>query len=78
MAAVSRPDICARVAPLASVASPLQWSDIYRINDLVKTMIERQPAAVLKYQSKAHVGAFTLQGRPGAAYGDQNEEEDAG
>ena len=37
LATVSRPDICARLAQLASKVNDLQESDIYRINDLIRT-----------------------------------------
>ena len=36
LATVSRPDICARLAQLASKVNDLQSSDIYRINALIK------------------------------------------
>ena len=53
-AAVSRPDICARLTRIASEVNPLQGSDVYRVNDLIKTAHVRQPAAVLKYACSSH------------------------
>lgn len=38
LATVSRPDICARLARIASGANSLNGSDVYRINDLVKSV----------------------------------------
>ena len=38
LATVSRPDICARLARIASRINELTGSDVYRINDLVKTV----------------------------------------
>ena len=37
LAAVSRPDICARLARIASRINSLRCSDVYCINDLIKT-----------------------------------------
>ena len=37
LATVSRPDICARLARIASRINELTGSDVYRINDVVKT-----------------------------------------
>ena len=48
LATVSRPDICDRLAHIASRVNVLQGSDIYRINDLIKTVKLWQPRAVLK------------------------------
>ena len=42
LATVSRPDICARLARIASRINALTGSDVYRINDLVKTVKTRQ------------------------------------
>ena len=53
LATVSRPDICARLAHIASRVNVLQGSDIYRINDLIKTVKLWQPRAVLKYASSS-------------------------
>ena len=50
---VSRPDICARLAQLASRVNDLQGSNIYRINALIKTAKTEQPRAVLKYASSS-------------------------
>ena len=51
LATVSRPDICASLAQLASKVNGLQGSDIYRINALIKIVRTDQPRAVLKYAS---------------------------
>ena len=51
LAAASRPDVCARLAHVTSRANKLRGSDIYCINDLIKTVIIWQPRAVLKYAS---------------------------
>ena len=51
LATVSRPDICARLAQLASKVNDLQGSDIYRFNALIKTVEIEQPRTVLKYAS---------------------------
>ena len=51
LATVSRPDICARLAQIASRVNELKGSDIYRINDLIKTVKIWQPRTVLKYAS---------------------------
>ena len=53
LATVSRPDICACLAQLASKVDDLQGSDIYRINALIKTAKIEQPRAILKYASSA-------------------------
>ena len=47
LATVSRPDIRARLAQLASKVNDIQGSDIYRINALIKTVKLEQPRAVL-------------------------------
>ena len=41
-ATLSRPAIRARLAQLAAEVNSLQCSDIYRINDLIETVEERQ------------------------------------
>ena len=51
LATVSRPDICARLAWIASRINSLQGAGVYRINDLAKTVKKWQPAAVSKYFS---------------------------
>ena len=51
LATVSRPDICARLARISSRINELTGSDVYRINDLVKTVKQWQPATILKYMS---------------------------
>ena len=48
-AMVPRPDICMRLARLASRANSSQGSDEYRINDLVKTVNVWHEAAILRY-----------------------------
>ena len=48
-ATVSRPDICARLAQLASKVNDLQGSDIYRLNALSKIVEIEQPRRVLRY-----------------------------
>ena len=53
LATVSRPDICARLANIASRVNVLQGCDIYRINDLIKTVKVWQPRTVLKYASSS-------------------------
>ena len=54
LATVSRPDICARLAQLASKVNEIQGSDSYRINSLMKTVKIGQPRAVLKYASSPY------------------------
>ena len=54
LAPVSKPDICASLANIASRANALQGSDIYRINDLIKTIKLWQPRTVLKYESSSN------------------------
>ena len=49
LATVSRPDICARLARIASRINSLQGAAVYRIRDLVKTAKKWQRATVLKY-----------------------------
>ena len=53
LAAVSRPDICARLAHIASRVNMLRRSDIFRIYDLIKTVKSWQPRTVLKYASSS-------------------------
>ena len=60
LATVSRPDICARLAQLASRVNSLQGSDAYLAKDLIKTAKERQQAAVLLYLSGPHIGTLSL------------------
>ena len=55
LATVSRPDICARLARIASRVNSLQGSDVNRINDLAKTVSVWPQAAILKYFSSPHV-----------------------
>ena len=56
LATVSRPDICARLARIASRINALLGRDVYRINDLVATAKEAQKAASLKYVSASQLG----------------------
>ena len=51
VAAVSRPDICARLARTASRGNSLCGSDAYRINELVRVAKERHEATAYKYVS---------------------------
>ena len=54
VAATSRPDICARLARIASKGNSLCGSDVYRINELVRVAEGRQKATVMKYASSSH------------------------
>ena len=54
VAAVSRPDICARLARIASRINALRGSDVYRINELVRVVKDWQRATVLKYASPSY------------------------
>ena len=54
-AAASRPDICARLAKLASRINPLRGSGVYRINDLVRAAMGRQHGKMLEYASPSHL-----------------------
>ena len=51
------PGICARSPQIAPRVNAQQGSDIYRINELAKTVAEWQQAAVLKYASLPQSGA---------------------
>ena len=53
LATASRPDICARLAQLASKVNDLQGSDIYRINALIENAKIDQHLTVLKYASSS-------------------------
>ena len=55
LAAVSRPDICPRLARIASRINTLKGCDVYRINDLVKITKQWQPATVSKYVSSTQL-----------------------
>ena len=57
LAALFRPDICARPGRIAARFNSLRRSDVYRINDLARTAQEWQKAAVLKYATPSHPGA---------------------
>ena len=48
-AAVSRPDVCARLARFSANLSGLKIADIYRVNDLIKTVKKWQSECALKY-----------------------------
>ena len=50
---VSRLDVCARLARFASRINSLEGADVFRINDLVKTVKNWQPATVLRYYRRA-------------------------
>ena len=54
MATVSRPDISDRHARIATRVSSLRWSDIYLVNDMVKTALVWRQAAMLKYVPLPH------------------------
>ena len=54
VAAVSRPDICARLARRASRITALCGSDVYRNNELAREAGEWQHATVLKCASSSH------------------------
>ena len=56
LATVPRPDTCARLAQIASRVNSLQGSDVYRINDLAKTVEVWREATVLKYLLSSHKG----------------------
>ena len=56
MATVSRPDICDRLARIAHRANPVQGSDVYRINRMVKTAQGLWQAAILKYAASSRPG----------------------
>ena len=74
---------------MASRVNSPRGSDIYRLNDLAKTLEGRQKATILKYPLASHpdsparggverekeqCGATTFVGRPDAAYGSQTSE----
>ena len=54
LATVSRPDICALLARIASRVNSLRGSDVHRINNLLKTVNEWQRAKILKYRSSSN------------------------
>ena len=60
LATVSRADICATLAHLAAKVKTLRGGDVFRINDLIKTVKARQRATVLAYESRVHCGDLTL------------------
>ena len=49
LATVSRPDVCARLARISANLNYLQVVDIYRINDLIKTVKLWQKRRTPKY-----------------------------
>ena len=69
LATVSRPDICVRLAQLASKVNSLRGSDTYQGNDLIETAKDRKQATVLEYQSGPHLCTLTLARWSDAAYG---------
>ena len=54
VATVSRPDICARLARIASKINAPCGSDVYRINGMVRAARDWQQATALKYASPSH------------------------
>ena len=70
-ATVSRPDIRAWPARLASRINSSQGSDIYQINDLIKIVEEWRQATGPKYHSGPQRGTSSLAGWSAAAYGHQ-------
>ena len=60
LATVSRPDICATLARIASRINSLRGAGVYRINDSVKTIKKWQPATVLKYFSSCTQGRGSM------------------
>ena len=56
LAAASRPDICARSARIASRVNSPQGSDVYRINDLARTVEAWRKASTLKYWDPSDAG----------------------
>ena len=54
LATFSRPDICARLARIASRVNSFQRSDFYQINELVRTVRGWQGAAILTHASSSH------------------------
>ena len=71
LATVSRPDICVRLARIASRINELTGSDGYRNNDLAKTVKTWRKATQLKYASSLKLdnpgGTMTLAGWSAAA-----------
>ena len=55
LATVSHPDICARLVRIASCINSPQGSDVYRINDLIKTVKLWRKAAISKYVSSSQL-----------------------
>ena len=49
LATVPRPDVCARLARFSANPNSLQVIDIYRINDLIKTVRKWQSECTLEY-----------------------------
>ena len=55
LSTVSRPDICAHLARIASRVNSLRGSGVYRITDLARTAAVWRQAAVLKYLASPHM-----------------------
>ena len=51
VATTSRPDICVRLARIASRVNAICGSDVYRSHELARVVMDRQQAAALKYAS---------------------------
>ena len=69
LAAVSPPDICARLARSSGDLNGLRAIDIYRINDLIKTVKKWQSERALKYSSGLLKPARRSLSRPDAEWG---------
>ena len=54
VATVSRPDVCARLARIASMINALSGSDVYRIHDLARVVEDWQQVPAPKYASSSH------------------------
>lgn len=68
LATVARPDICARPAQLAARVNPPQGSDIYQINDSIKTDEERRETTKPEYASSPYSSVLA----PGGADGEMH------
>ena len=58
LAAEERPEICARLAPVAARVNAIQGIDIDRIDDSIKTVEERRKATKLKRALSFHPREF--------------------
>ena len=56
LAMVSRPEICARLARLASRVNSLVGSDVYQINDLLESAKEWLQATAFEYLAGLRLG----------------------